>query len=69
MKCRTLKSLTTLTTSGGSFPDLEDQLHKFAGMFDRDKARKEGIIEPKPGVDEEFDEAVEGTPLPRVVWA
>ena len=42
VKCERLKELTTYKSKGGSFPDLEEELHKFAAMFDRDKARKEG---------------------------
>ena len=37
-----LKELTSFESKGGTFPDLEEELHKFAAMFDRDKARKEG---------------------------
>ncbi|THK32980.1 probable DNA mismatch repair protein Msh6 [Diachasma alloeum] len=43
----------------GEFPDLEETLEYFKTAFDHEKAKKEGNIVPKEGVDAEYDEIIE----------
>ncbi|XP_017135484.1 probable DNA mismatch repair protein Msh6 [Drosophila miranda] len=56
-QCETplIKRITQLTTSGGSFPDLSEELRYFATAFDHDAAAKTGVIAPQPGMDAEYD--------------
>ncbi|KAF2161698.1 hypothetical protein M409DRAFT_27757 [Zasmidium cellare ATCC 36951] len=42
-----------------SMPDLAGALKDWNDAFDRPKAKEEGLIIPKPGVEEEFDESQE----------
>lgn len=44
----------------GTFPDLSSRLAFFSEAFDPVQARREGVITPKPGYDEEYDQAKEG---------
>ena len=53
-----LKGLVTMTTSGGKFPDLAQQLTFFQKSFNREQARKAGVIVPSPGVDTKYDTAI-----------
>ncbi|KAH8319205.1 hypothetical protein KR067_005097, partial [Drosophila pandora] len=46
--------------SGGSFPDLSKELKYFATAFDHDAAAKTGVIAPQPGMDAEYDAAMDG---------
>lgn len=43
----------------GRFPYLKDELDFFTHAFDHQKARAEGVIKPSPGVDKEYDTAIE----------
>ncbi|EDW26223.1 GL25757 [Drosophila persimilis] len=56
-QCETplIKRITQLTTSGGSFPDLSEELRYFSTAFDHDAAAKTGVIAPQPGMDAEYD--------------
>ncbi|RMX47670.1 hypothetical protein pdam_00013626 [Pocillopora damicornis] len=42
----------------GQFPKLHDLLHAFKHSFDHNKARNEGVILPKAGVDPDYDQAI-----------
>ncbi|KAF2705002.1 DNA mismatch repair protein Msh6 [Pleomassaria siparia CBS 279.74] len=42
-----------------SMPDLSTTLEKWKDAFDRDIARKEGILVPAPGIEEDFDNSQE----------
>ncbi|PSN60696.1 DNA mismatch repair protein Msh6 [Corynespora cassiicola Philippines] len=42
-----------------SMPDLASTLQKWESAFDRDIAKKEGILVPAPGVEEDFDQSQE----------
>lgn len=42
-----------------SMPDLASVLEKWKAAFDRDTAKKEGILVPAPGVEEDFDNSAE----------
>ena len=53
-----LKGLVTLTTSGGKFPDMAQQLKFFQTSFNHDQAKKAGVIVPSPGVDASYDTAI-----------
>ncbi|EDV40894.1 uncharacterized protein Dana_GF10737 [Drosophila ananassae] len=61
-QCETdlLKRITQLPESGGSFPDLSKELKYFATAFDHDAAAKTGVIAPQPGMDAEYDAAMDG---------
>jgi DNA mismatch repair protein MSH6 len=39
------------------FPDMREPLGFFERAFDPSVAKREGTIKPKPGVDEEYDDA------------
>lgn len=54
-----LRRCMTSVEKGGIFPPLEEALQFFDNAFDHDEAQKEGKIIPSPGVDTEYDEAVE----------
>ncbi|KAH9868734.1 hypothetical protein J1614_007806, partial [Plenodomus biglobosus] len=41
-----------------SMPDLNTALSKWKSAFDRDVARKEGILVPEPGIEEDFDNSL-----------
>nr|QIC49977.1 DNA mismatch repair protein Msh6-like protein [Actinia equina] len=43
----------------GRFPHLENNLKFFKNAFDHAKAKKDGVIVPKPGVNEPYDEALD----------
>ncbi|XP_076260192.1 DNA mismatch repair protein Msh6 [Rhynchophorus ferrugineus] len=53
-----LKKLTQFEPNG-LFPDLTETLKFFKEAFNHDEAEKEGIIIPKSGVDEDYDQAEE----------
>ena len=42
-----------------SMPDLAASLSKWSSAFDRDIARKEGLLIPEPGIEEDFDNSQE----------
>ncbi|CAO2657216.1 Nn.00g033420.m01.CDS01 [Neocucurbitaria sp. VM-36] len=42
-----------------SMPDLASSLSKWKSAFDRDLAKKEGILVPEPGIEEDFDNSQE----------
>ncbi|XP_028406070.1 DNA mismatch repair protein Msh6-like [Dendronephthya gigantea] len=44
---------------GGKFPEYKDELHFFKNAFDHKKAKEEGVILPKPGVDPNYDMAIQ----------
>ncbi|XP_017844448.2 probable DNA mismatch repair protein Msh6 [Drosophila busckii] len=52
-----LQRLSQLTDSGGSFPDLSEQLHFFENAFDHEAADKTGVVAPQLGMDADYDEA------------
>ncbi|XP_017112610.1 probable DNA mismatch repair protein Msh6 [Drosophila elegans] len=54
-----LKRITQLPESGGSFPDLSKVLKYFDTAFDHDAAAKTGVIAPQPGMDAEYDAAMD----------
>ncbi|PIK37037.1 DNA mismatch repair protein Msh6 [Apostichopus japonicus] len=43
---------------GGRYPDLKEHLDLFDNAFDKKKAKDAGAIVPRPGVDEDYDEAL-----------
>ncbi|XP_033727077.1 LOW QUALITY PROTEIN: DNA mismatch repair protein Msh6-like [Pecten maximus] len=52
----------TMTLQGdeseGCFPDLHDDIEFFEHSFDHNKAKKDGVIVPNKGVDEDYDQAI-----------
>ncbi|KAK2166249.1 hypothetical protein LSH36_40g05016 [Paralvinella palmiformis] len=62
LKSRLLKQTVMVavkTNDEGRFPCLKDELEFFTSAFDHQKARAEGVIKPSPGVDNEYDSAME----------
>ncbi|XP_016049760.1 DNA mismatch repair protein Msh6 isoform X2 [Erinaceus europaeus] len=59
-KSKILKQVITLKTrnSGGHFPDLTTELNRWDTAFDHERARKTGVITPKPGFDSDYDQAL-----------
>lgn len=53
-----LRELVTFTRDGGKFPDLSEQLNFFQASFNREEAKKRGVIVPSPGVDTTYDSAI-----------
>ncbi|XP_048590320.1 DNA mismatch repair protein Msh6-like [Nematostella vectensis] len=63
-KSKLLKQIITQDAQGdkssnGRFPHMESELKTFQGAFDHEKAKKDGIILPKPGVQADYDQALE----------
>ncbi|KAL8582855.1 hypothetical protein ACOMHN_042688 [Nucella lapillus] len=56
-KSKLLKQTVLLDseTEEGKFPDLTDDLDHFEKAFNHEKARRDGVIIPTKGVDEDFD--------------
>lgn len=52
------KLLSQVVSEEGQFPRLQDLLFAFKHAFDHNKARNEGVILPKPGVDPDYDGAL-----------
>lgn len=46
-------------SQGGEFPDMEKELEFFKNAFDHQQATKEGTMIPRPGVDPQYDQALE----------
>ena len=42
-----------------AMPDLQEPLNYWTTAFDRDQARKERLLTPQPGIDEDFDTSLE----------
>ncbi|XP_060219314.1 DNA mismatch repair protein Msh6 isoform X2 [Meriones unguiculatus] len=59
-KSQTLKQVVTLHSKSpeGRFPDLTAELNRWDTAFDHEKARKTGLITPKPGFDSDYDQAL-----------
>ncbi|XP_055475483.1 DNA mismatch repair protein Msh6 isoform X4 [Psammomys obesus] len=59
-KSKTLKQVVTLHSKSpeGRFPDLTAELNRWDTAFDHEKARKTGLITPKPGFDSDYDQAL-----------
>uniref|UniRef100_A0A8C5K3M3 DNA mismatch repair protein n=1 Tax=Jaculus jaculus TaxID=51337 RepID=A0A8C5K3M3_JACJA len=59
-KSKILKQVVTLQTKSpeGRFPDLTAELNRWDTAFDHEKARKTGLITPKPGFDSDYDQAL-----------
>ena len=55
-----LQSSVKLTSQRGNFPLMDNELEFFRNAFDWEQATKEGKMIPRPGVDREYDEALEG---------
>lgn len=55
-----LTRLITYKENGGVFPNTIETLKYFDNSFDRGLATKEGLVQPKKGVNEAFDKAEEG---------
>ena len=47
----------------GKFPDMSEKLKFFQSAFDHSKARKEGVIIPYKGVNQEYDQALQDIEL------
>ncbi|XP_069105499.1 DNA mismatch repair protein Msh6-like [Argopecten irradians] len=53
------KTMTLQSEEGeGYFPDLHDDIEFFEHSFDHNKAKKDGVIVPNKGVDEDYDKAI-----------
>lgn len=61
LKSKLLKMTVGMDSSehGGKFPDYEEELHFFKYAFDHAKAKQDGVILPKPGVDPDYDLALQ----------
>ncbi|KAJ8674769.1 hypothetical protein QAD02_010555 [Eretmocerus hayati] len=42
----------------GNFPDLKETLNHFLNAFDQEKAKREGVIILRPGVDKDYDDVL-----------
>ncbi len=49
-----LRKLLTIG-DGGKFPNLEEQLDSYETSFDRLKAKEEGVIIPRHGMNKDYD--------------
>ncbi|XP_077990692.1 DNA mismatch repair protein Msh6-like [Glandiceps talaboti] len=61
-KSKLLKRTTLVATDDnpkGSFPNIKEELAFFDSAFDHAKAKSVGAIIPRPGVDSDYDDAVE----------
>lgn len=54
-----LRSLVKVESQGGQFPLMNNELNFFLNAFDWEEAKREGKITPRPGVDREYDKALE----------
>ena len=54
-----LRSAVKLESQGGTFPLMDNELEFFRNAFDWQLATKEGKMIPRPGVDREYDEALD----------
>lgn len=54
-----MRSILLKKEKGGRFPDLMEDLEHFAKAFDHEKAKKDGVIIPEKGVDDDYDECCE----------
>lgn len=54
-----LKNLCLNEETGGMFPDMSEPLAFFSKSFDVNAAKRTGTVEPKPGMDPEYDAAME----------
>ena len=54
-----LRQSVKLKEYGGEFPDMEKELEFFRKAFDHQQAAKEGTMIPRPGVDKQYDEALD----------
>ncbi|XP_070208763.1 DNA mismatch repair protein Msh6-like isoform X2 [Littorina saxatilis] len=63
LKSKLLKQTVLLDaeTEEGRFPDISEDLQFFDNAFNHEKARKDGVIMPSKGVDDDYDEAVADT--------
>lgn len=59
-KSKLLKKTMTVEGDGseGYFPCLDEDLSFFENAFDHNKAKKDGVIVPSKGVDEDYDSAI-----------
>lgn len=48
----------TSSSDGGRFPDIAKQLKFFQTSFNREQAKKAGVIVPSPGVDVAYDSSI-----------
>ena len=63
-KSKLLKTILTIikeeeTEKKLGFPFLNDLIHKFTSSFDAEQAKKTGKIIPAPGLNEDYDQAIE----------
>ena len=54
-----LRQSVKLASQGGEFPDMDKELEFFRVAFDHQQAAKEGTMIPRPGVDKQYDQALE----------
>lgn len=54
-----LRQSVKLASQGGEFPDMDEELEFFRLAFDHQQAAKEGTMVPRPGVDKQYDQALE----------
>lgn len=54
-----LRRSVKLKSNGGEFPDMNKELEFFRDAFDHQQAAKEGTMIPRPGVDQQYDQALE----------
>lgn len=50
-----LRKCVISKSEGGQFPDMSSAISYFRNAFDAGTSKKKGLIELKPGVDEDFD--------------
>ncbi|CAM9678906.1 unnamed protein product [Choristocarpus tenellus] len=63
VKSKLLRQCVLPHPEGGQFPDMTSAVAFFRQAFEAGQAKKDGVIKPKPGVDETFDKAKVGERL------
>lgn len=58
LKSSVLNEILTFQQDGGKFPNLKPKLDFFNKAFDHEKAKQDGKIIPKIGVDQDYDKAI-----------
>ena len=58
LKSKMLTGLLTMATEGGRFPNMLEQLQFFQTSFNKEQAKKLGVIVPRAGVDVAYDSSI-----------
>ena len=58
LKSKMLTGLLTMATEGGRFPNMLETLQFFQTSFNKEQAKKLGVIVPRAGVDAAYDSSI-----------